>query len=193
MSVAATSKGNPEEDALVEKAIRASVTELQQASREGDSEAALQRAIQASVAEAARCQDGNRHHSEQLQDALYRSVSQRPGFTRRPTEIADLDFDDSGIDTDDDQNIKNALESSKKLHLAQQHDEELDRAIEESRKAHKEYEDELTKQKTEEEIVLEYVKKQSLAEEGFRASIGATAQRSLTEQDDPNDDSKSAG
>lgn len=154
MSVAATSKGDPNEDALIEKAIRASVTELQ-ASKEGDDDEALQKAIQASVAEA----------------ASHRSEHQRPSLARKPTEIADLDFDDSGIDTDEDENIKIALASSEKLHSTEHRDEELDLALKASKEEHEEG---LTKQKTEEEIVLEYVKKQSLAEEEYRKSIGAS-------------------
>ena len=45
-SVAATSKGNPDEDHMIEQALRASVTELQKASTEGDEQDAIQRAIQ---------------------------------------------------------------------------------------------------------------------------------------------------
>ena len=173
LSVAATSKGNPEEDDLVEKAIRASVAELQQASKEGDDDKALKRAIQASVAEAARNHKDNKDYSEQLHDALYRSIHQRPALRRTPTDIADLDFDDSGVDTDDDVNIKIALESSKKIHHTRQRDEELERALDESKKSHEDHEKGLEKLMTEEEIVLEYVKKQSLAEEKYRGSMDA--------------------
>ncbi|KAL9001582.1 MAG: hypothetical protein Q9188_005448 [Gyalolechia gomerana] len=53
-SVEATSRGDPQEDAMIERAIRASVLELRAASDKGDGNQAIQRAIEASVAEAAR-------------------------------------------------------------------------------------------------------------------------------------------
>lgn len=180
MSVAATSKGDSHEDALVEKAIRASVAELRRASKEGDDDEAVRRAIQASVAEAARHQNDDKDHSEQLYAALDRSVLQSPSLTRRPTDIPDLDFDDSGVDTDEDEHIKTALESSKELYDARHHDEELERALDESRRMHEEHEGGLEKQLTEEEIVLAYVKKQSLAEERYQRSVGAAHQTSPT-------------
>ena len=190
MSVAATSKGNPDEDALVEKAIRASVTELQQASKNGDKDddELLQRAIQASVREAAQYQNDSVGHSEQLHAALSDSVNQRharPSLGRRPTEIADLDFDDSGVDTDDDENIKIALASSEKLQSAGREDENLQRALDASKKAYEDYEKGLEQQKTEEEIVLEYVKKQSLAEERYRESAKTAQQTNAIVPDHP--------
>lgn len=144
-SVAATSKGDPDQDALIEKAIRASVAELQQVSKKDKKDEATQGAIPATFME---------------------SVSHRDG----PPEISELDFDDSGIDTDEDENIKIALASSKKLQSTGHRDEELTRALEESRKSHEEHEEGLAKQRREEEIVFEYVKKQSLAEETYRKS-----------------------
>ena len=192
LSVAATSKGNPEEDDLVEKAIRASVAELQQASKEGDDDKALKRAIQASVAEAARNQKDGKYHSEQLHDALYHSIHQRPALARSPTDIADLNFDDSGVDTDEDENIKIALESSKKLHHTRQRDEELERVLDESKKLHELHEKGLEKQMTEEEIVIEYVKKQSLAEEKYREATEAGHQKSVFQKDKPGETSERA-
>ena len=145
-SVAATSKGDPDQDALIEKAIRASVAELQKVSRKDNREEATQGGIPTTFME---------------------SVSHHDG----PTEISELDFDDSGIDTDEDENIKIALASSKRLQSTGHRDEGLTRALEASKKSHEEHEEGLAKQKREEEIVLEYVKKQSLAEETYRKSI----------------------
>ena len=145
-SVAATSKGDPNQDALIEKAIRASVTELQQVSKKGNGDEATQGATPAT---------------------FVGSVSHRDG----PSEISELDSDDSGIDTDEDENIKIALASSKRLQSTGHRDEELTRALEASRRSHEEHEEGLAKQKREEEIVLDYVKRQSLAEEEYRKSI----------------------
>ena len=172
-SIAATSKGNPEEDAAIERAIRASVLELQRASKEGDDEEALRKAVQASVAEANRSSDDNHRaasgHSEQLEAALHQSI-QRPLLSRTRTEIADLDFDDSGVDTDDDENIKAAIESSKTLPPSEHLDTDFERALTESKKMHEESTQSLGRAKTEEEIVMDYVKRQSLAEATYKKS-----------------------
>ena len=178
-SVAATSKGNSEEDAAIEKAIRASVLELQHTSENGDDEEELRRAVQASVAEANRARgdrsDAPRGHSEQLEAALHHSVQQQ--FDRKRTEIADVDFDDSGVDTDDDENIKAAIESSRRLQPSEHQNEELERALADSKKLHEEQAQGLNKAKTEEDIVIEYVKRQSLAEAAFKESAAAQGPR----------------
>lgn len=182
-SIAATSKGNSREDAAIETAIRASVQKLQHASEEGDDEEALHSAIQASLAEANRGHDNAPHgHPEQLEAALHQSIQQRPSLGRTQTEIAELDFDDSGVETDDDENIKAALQSSRKLPSPEYQDQELERALAESKMLHDKHAEILNKAKIEEDIVMEYVKKQSLAEDAFKKSIGAQKPQ-LDEQD----------
>lgn len=188
-SVAATSRGNPEEDQMIERAIRASVLELQLASKEGDNNEAIQRAIKASVAEAAQARseghpkprptalDGAGDHEKELAAALQRSVQRNQQLDER-NPVAGVDFDDSGVDTDDDENIKAAIERSKSTPAGQprfrNEDDSFQKAIQLSKKASEEHEQDLSKSKTEEEIVLEYVKKQSLAEEQLKKSIAAS-------------------
>lgn len=187
-SVAATSRGNPEEDQMIERAIRASVLELQLASKEGDNNEAIQRAIKASVAEAAQARsedyskpratalDGVGDHEKELAAALQHSVQSNQQLDGRHP-VAGVDFDDSGVDTDDDENIKAAIERSKSTPTREprfgNEDDGFQTAIELSRKANEEHEQDLSKSKTEEEIVLEYVKKQSLAEEQLKKSVAA--------------------
>lgn len=187
-SVAATSRGNPEEDQMIEKAIRASVKELHLASREDDNSGAIQKAIQASVAAAnrARCEgrsnirstiwDGAGNHKKELAAAL-RSSMQEVQQPKDPHPFTGVEFDDSGVDTDDDDNIKAAIERSKWMPAGQPMDEkdenDFRKAVELSRKAHEELEQGLSKSKTEEEIVLEYVKRQSLVEEQLKNSVTA--------------------
>ena len=187
-AVAATSRGNPEEDAMIERAIRATVTELQIAAKDGDSGDAIQRAIQASVAEAAQARQDELSsptadrsneagdYDEQLKLALQRSL-QENSKPDQPNVLANADFDDSGIDTDDDENIKAAIQRSKTMPIADPpvgspKDEDIQKVIELSKKEHDQG---LSKSKTEEEIVLEYVKKQSLAEEQHRRAAAARA------------------
>ena len=185
-AVAATSRGNPEEDAIIERAIRATVTELQNASKDGDSGDAIQRAIEASVAEAAQSRQDERSnppaagsdvaedYDEQLKLALHRSL-QENSKSDQPNVLANADFDDSGIDTDDDENIKAAIQRSKTMPITDSpvdspKEEDLQKVIELSKKEH---DQDRSKSKTEEEIVLEYIKKQSLAEEQHKRAAAA--------------------
>ena len=122
-SVAATSHGNPHEDQVIERAIRASVKELRVASKDKDNGEAIQRAIEASVNEAAqaRSEGGSKirstsleetvEHQKELAAVLQRSVqeSQQLG---KSDQFVDVDFDDSSVDTDDE-NFRVALERSK--------------------------------------------------------------------------------
>ena len=188
-SVAATSRGNSEEDQVIERAIRASVTELNLASKEDDNNDAINRAIEVSVAEATRARsedrskvqttvlEGASDYEKELAAALQRSMQgSQQSEKRRP--LANVDFDDSSVDTDDDENIKTAIERSKSTPIGQptigKGDEDFQTAIELSRKAHEEHEQGLSKLKTEEDIVLEYVKKQSQAEEQLKESVAAS-------------------
>ena len=189
-SVAATSRGDQEEDKMIERAIRASVQELHLSAGEGDDRDAISRAIQASVAEASRARgkeiprshseapDGSSNHNKELEAALHHSLLERRS-SHTQSSLANVDFDDSGVDTDDDENMKIAMEKSKSasttggLDVADLNDEELQKAMEISRKVHEEHERRLSKSKTEEGIVMEYMKRQSLAEEEHRDSVSA--------------------
>ena len=191
-SVAATSRGNPDEDRMIEQAIRASVLELQKAGKNGNDDDALQRAIKASVTEAARARkaknpaaqitefDDGLNHDRELENALHRSVTTED---RHP--LADADFDDSGVDTDDDENIKAAIRQST-VSPTEPRDEDLELALELSQQSHGDHTEKLSKTKTEEEIVLDYVKRQSLVEEEHKRNHANAAASSST-ADDPND------
>ena len=162
---------------MIERAIRASVMELQAASSQGDDEAAIQRAIKASIIEAQRGRASsevedehtaqrNKHLEESLQHSL--QAHEPLSHARSPLNHEE-DFDDSGIDTDDDVHIQNAIERSKTdiSNLSLQ-DAELDKAIEISKKSHADDAKTSTKARTEEGIVLDHVKRQSALEEEYR-------------------------
>ncbi|KAI0169901.1 glycosyltransferase family 1 protein [Hypoxylon sp. FL1284] len=73
----------------------------------------------------------------------------------------------------DDEELRKAIEASQAEQTGgKDDDEELRRVLEESERAHSEELARASSLKTEEDIVLEYVKKQSLAEEEFRKSKG---------------------
>ena len=180
-SVAATSRGDLKQDQLIERAIRASVLELQSASQEGDNNEAIQRAIQASITEATRARaehaesesapthSDSDHHSEQLQAAIHRSISMhdKVGSNEEQRQSSRDDFDDSGVDTEDDENIKFAVDQSKlavRAKPASLEDLDLQRAIQESKLSHEEHERGVAKARIDEEKVLEHVKRQSWIE-----------------------------
>ncbi len=181
-SVAATSKGNPEEDRMIERAIRASVVELQQASVEDDDDDAVGRALQASIAEATRVRkegmtatpdqvDSISSHDRHLEAALRQSMLDHNQLGEGQPQNRLPDSDDPEIASDDDENIKSAIEMSR-ASVAEKNvtesDEDLQKALEDSKKAHETHEQGRSKSQTEEQIVLEYVKKQSQAEEQYR-------------------------
>ena len=183
-SVAATSHGILEEDAIIEKAIRASVAELHLTSEDDDDSDAVRTVIQASVNEAAQARhqetsnsyanafDGAADRDKGIETALYRSVQEHQAPSNEHHPLANVDFDDSGVDTDDDANIKLAIERSSSSSIDASNREsstdDLQKAVELSMQAHEEREQSLEKAKTEEEVLLEYVKQQSLVEDQRR-------------------------
>jgi UDP:flavonoid glycosyltransferase YjiC (YdhE family) len=156
-SVTETSRGDPQEDAMIERALRASVKELQDHAdaNGGYNEAtvhdddAYKRAIHASVAEAKRARG-----------------EQESGVATRD------DAEDDAHDLELARALTQSLEDYKAKQGSSMHDgnddEALSRAITASEEADKKQREELDRQKTEEEIVMEYVKKQSLLEEEHR-------------------------
>ncbi|KAI4281366.1 MAG: hypothetical protein L6R35_005668, partial [Caloplaca aegaea] len=173
-SVKATSRGDREEDALIERAIRASVMELRAASKAGNTDETLQRAIQASVAEAALVRGGMSNSNasalspsdEGLRLSLQQSLSYHPN-----AEAQSGVHDDSGVETGDKEDV-NLVSKPPKVAQNLFGDDEMDlnKTLEQSRLEHEQHAVGLEKERTEEEIVLEYVKKQSLLEEQRRLS-----------------------
>lgn len=183
-SVMATSKGNPEEDRMIERAIRASIVELQLASGNGDGDDAVGRAIQASITEASKVRmegitatpdqmDGISDHDRQLEATLRQSMIEQHQINDGEQRVRRPDSDKPEIASDDDENMKFAIEQSR-ASTAEKHvlesDKGLQKALKESKEAHESHEQGLLKAKTEEQIVLEYMKKQSEAEDQYPRS-----------------------
>jgi hypothetical protein len=192
-SVAENSHGNAEEDQLMARAIRASVAELERApagASEHDEEEALKHALQASLQEAGRS-GATEEEQRLLEETLRKSLLDT---SRRRQHGSDSEWDSS--DTEDDADFQRIMAESKELAHLQQHypqdyhnttnaqesgtlgaggaidtsaeDEELRKVLEESERAEKERQVNASKEKTEDEIVMEYIKKQSLLEEEHR-------------------------
>ncbi|CAL3973656.1 unnamed protein product [Diplocarpon coronariae] len=170
-SVATTSLGNIEEDMMIERAIRASVRELQSAQGSAlTNQEALDRAIKASMNSANRSGTNTEgevshvfamsgeeaEHQASLEKAIQASLSQY--------KFPALLGPGNDIDTDDDEEVELAIQRSKYESSHGDEDDDLKHALEKSK-------DDSAKAKTEEKIVLEYVKKQSLLEEEHKKPI----------------------
>jgi len=202
---------------VIERAIRASVRELQK-SPDPSNQEALNRAIQASIAEANRRRaqqagqpiemtDEEIEHQELLAQAVSIRANCQPllligaFLTLKPQiqeslsgyQITPVTSQLADVDTDDDEDVKLAIAKSKEQHSINEavhvntdseDDEDIKRAIEMSKQQHTTVptahgdDDDLMSvieksktDKTEEEIVLEYVKKQSLLEEEHRKAL----------------------
>ncbi|KAK3699130.1 hypothetical protein LTR37_016604 [Vermiconidia calcicola] len=193
-SVQETSQGDPEDDAAVERAIKASMAELQRsreerAKREQPAEEEdedLKKAMEASVAESGGQQVV---HDEELERALAQSLKEQ-----RRQRSSDSEWD-SDAEDENDEDYERAVEESQQAgsssaaqpppydpgHLAgtTQAEYEGQQAKSSGEKTQQE--------KTEEEIVMEYVKKQSLLEEQSRQSA-AGGKGKAAQANDQNDD-----
>ena len=179
---------------MIGRALRASVAALQSADQSEDPNAAYQKAIAASIVEAKRAraqfadakQEGQDQkgpdHTADDDDELARAIRESlTQHTKQPASSSSSSahqvrsIADSGIGSEDDDLYRRAIEESKQQHQGNEtsggDDDELSRAISESQDSH----ENVQRQKTEEEIVLEYVKKQSLMEEESRQKKQAGA------------------
>lgn len=124
---------------------------------------------------------------ETLRRALEESRSGNGGDTQHGVTV-----------TMDDEALRQALEESRRIAASagtgqnEALDDDLRRAMEESEKAHQEHLARQGAQKSEEEIIMEYVKKQSLAEEEFRRKGKGTASRQSVGKDDDDEDLRRA-
>ncbi|KAI0533803.1 hypothetical protein GGR58DRAFT_485207 [Xylaria digitata] len=151
-----------EYQALIEEAIKQSIVENQQQGirmddleedDDGDDEN-IRHALKQSEAEIS-----SRYGDEEYKRALEASQAE----TQKQHEHENAGFDEEAL--------RQAIAASQAEQQAQQqldNDEELKRALEESEKAHQQELARASSLKSEEDIVMEYVKKQSLAEAAFR-------------------------
>ena len=177
-SVAATSHGDAEEDRMIERAIRASVAELVRARREQVSEQlALDRAVGASVMVANNSSQQVEGRNGGLDQTLLESSLQQSLQSQQPRADNEGDprSDPDKVAVSDDEDMKRALDASKALAAAKttSTDKDLQQAIEESKRLQVEHDRETVRSRTEEEVVIEYIKKQSLLEEEHHKALEA--------------------
>ena len=138
-SVLATSTGNPEEDHMIEQAIRASIAELRQASGKGNDNI-LHEAIRASTSEADRARagvdktdDGSMPEStadkEQIKAAIQLSLKNHENYPSLQHAA-----DNSDIGSEEYENVKAALQESRTASHITSEDTDLAKALAESLK-----------------------------------------------------------
>jgi hypothetical protein len=146
-SVAATSKGNLGEDLMIERALRASIRELQNFSVSSLSEQeALDCAIQASIVDIREQPHVPTAKDVEFNAVLEKSIQRSLYESGGATLLAGQNSSDP--DTEEEEDLQLSIRAPKDLH-----------------------EENESKDRTEEEIVVEYIKKQSLAEEEYRKSM----------------------
>ncbi|KAI0468496.1 hypothetical protein F4859DRAFT_506068 [Xylaria cf. heliscus] len=154
-----------EYQALIEEAIKLSITESQpqvirmyDLEEEDEDDEDMRRALEQSQVE-----DSSREDDEEYRKALEASQAEHDNRKQYQHDHAELD---------DEETLRRAIEASQaEQQQAQEHaddEEELKRALAESERAHQQELARMNSLKSEEDIVMEYVKKQSLAEAAFR-------------------------
>lgn len=113
LSVAGTSKGDPDEDALIARAIRASMAELQRKPAAGETEEeALNRAMQASISEAQK--SGVSQEEQRVLEATLRHSMLETSKKGNHEHGTDSEWDSS--DTEDDEDFRRMAAESKQMH-----------------------------------------------------------------------------
>jgi hypothetical protein len=175
-SIKQTSQGNADEDQDIDKAIRASIAHLRHTITMEDNSAvdgddAEDEQLKLAIAESLKSSNGAAVAEEQETGVLRppaipprsprRSISPHVALSQAADELPDYEPGGSSLEAG--------------AHAAAEHQDadenDFKKALEESQKMG---EDE-DKARREEEIVLEYVKKQSLLEENYRMSVGQGA------------------
>ncbi|KAI1415006.1 glycosyltransferase family 1 protein [Hypoxylon sp. FL1857] len=151
-------------------------------------QALIEQAVQLSIAEQQQQSGVQRHdvdsseEDEDFKRALERSQTEKSVEDQGDEDIKKAiqvsEAERGNNDVDEEEELRKAIEASQAEQTnttSNDDDEELRRAIEESERAHKEELARASSLRTEEDIVMEYVKKQSLAEEEYRKAKGKEA------------------
>ncbi|EHA49927.1 hypothetical protein MCOR27_003005 [Pyricularia oryzae] len=189
-SVKQTSNGDPEEDVRIEQAIRQSVSEMHRL--ENNSEKASLKYPEPAVTAVA-AQSSDDISDEQYQALIEEAVRQSLQSHNRACSSHNNSKAVDGGGDDDEQlrlAIKQSMEHGQTISYGGgETDEDLKRALYESETAHREQQRRDAAARTEEEVVLEYIKKQSLAEgEYARKGKGAAGSPPVTREDEEHDE-----
>ncbi|SMY23427.1 unnamed protein product [Zymoseptoria tritici ST99CH_1A5] len=187
ISVRETSTGDAAKDAEVEAAIRASMADVQRSHPPPPAhDEDMQRAMQESEADAAKHREERREYGAELERALAASLKEQRGWTG---EDSDSDIGRASIISEqtlamEDRDIAGAGSSSAGPpaydpgHLAGTTQADFERQTNAGKG------EKTQQEKTEEEIVLEYIKKQSLLEERSRQQKAGSSSGDGDEDED---------
>ncbi|EOO00695.1 putative glycosyltransferase family 28 domain-containing protein [Phaeoacremonium minimum UCRPA7] len=188
-SVQQTSRGNSEEDAMIEAQIRASVAEMRRAADQSRELQDVKQPVPEASSVLAPPEDiTDEEYQALVEEAIRQSLAHQAIGPPPPLPPRA----NSGLD--DEEALRRAIEESRRQQSEPHHgdddEEELRRALEESERAHREQEARSSSAKTEEEIIMEYVKRQSLAEEEYRRqkAKGKAVRPSGTDDNDDDDE-----
>lgn len=162
-----------EYQALIEEAIKLSITESQQPPihmYDGEGVGGEDDDNMKLVLEQSQTERAAHHDDEEYKKAL---------------EASQAEYENTEFDKEALRQAIEASQAEQQAHRQPDDDDELKRALEESEKAHHDELARISSIKSEEDIVLEYVKKQSLAEAAFRTkAAGSTDTSAEAEEDD---------
>lgn len=181
-SVRETSRGDAGEDARVERAIRQSVRTVRNLHTGGQPASTSDTGIppvpelEGSTADAD-LQITDEEYQELIEKAIQQSMvtdekappPEDDDDLKRVLERSKTDM--SAPEEERDEELRRAIEASRSAPGPADEDEELRKAIEASEREGREEKDRERREKTEEDIVLEYVMKQSLQEEEYRKAM----------------------
>ncbi|EED21405.1 UDP-glucose,sterol transferase, putative [Talaromyces stipitatus ATCC 10500] len=154
-SVLATSQRNDTEDEMIERALRASMTELRDAKADGEEEErAYSLAVEASIREAERVIEEKKREREAR--GTVSEVEKSNHIHAPESQPRSKSADEAGKEQ-----RKYPPKLPPRSSVSADHDAEMENALKESKKS---YEDDLRREKEEMDILVEYVKRQSLAE-----------------------------
>ena len=180
-SVKETSRGNAEEDAAIEAAIRQSVNAMREEGDDLPDPAPRRSEKDPSIFEDSAYQITDEEYQDLIEQAMRDSMGGQGGYDHQTQDSGVLELDakrqlaqpeanvaQSSYTNDDDESMRRVMEESKKTSqqpaVSSTEDDELRRAL----AASKEEAEKEKNERTEEDVVLEYIKKQSLKEEEYR-------------------------
>ncbi|KAK6512045.1 hypothetical protein TWF481_000943 [Arthrobotrys musiformis] len=172
-SVRQTSKGNPHEDQLIEQAIRTSLAEVANQDSGEDDDLVLRRAITASLVNTGGPQGDEEAHAHAIQQAITKSLTESNAKEAHhdvdPSELARA-IEESKNVAQPHQEAHQDLELA--LQMSKQEGEqvnETDEALQKALQMSQEEEEKRRQEKEEEETVMKYVMRMSLAEQKYKA------------------------
>lgn len=186
-SIQETSRGNAEEDAQVEAAMRESISAARH--RAESDEAPPLPLKDPSIFNDAEYEITDEEYQALVEQAIQQSLGNDaplPQYSEMPGSSGMGTVPQPPAEsTNHDEELQRAIEASKKqspppLPPREENDDEFERAI----AASKEAMEKESSQRTEEDIVMEYVKKQSLAEEEYRQKAAQGKPSANTEDDE---------